>query len=87
MKDPNPLKMTGPSVKNAAQVFGKANETSGDHRLPPSDYNSPSSLNKKHTGEQVMKVLSDRDASEVAEKLNAVDFKGFGTKGSIATND
>ena len=34
-----------------------------------------------------MQALSDRDASEVAEKLQAVDLKGFGTKGSIVTND
>ena len=87
MKDPNPTKMSGPSIRNAAQVFGKANETSGEYRVPPSDYTSPAgSFNKKNDAE-FMRGFSSHDASEIAEKLHAIDYKGFGPKGSVVTND
>ena len=87
MRDPNPTKMSGPSIRNAAQVFGKANETSGEHRMPPSDYTSPAgSFNKKNDAE-LMRGFSSHDASEIAEKLHAIDYKGFGPKASVVTND
>ena len=35
----------------------------------------------------MMRVVSDHDASEIAEKLQAIDARGFGTKVSIGTYD
>ena len=35
----------------------------------------------------MMRVVSDHDASEIAEKLQAIDAKGFGTKISVGTYD
>ena len=53
-----------------------------------SDYSSQAESSKRvHTGEQMMRVVSDADASEIAEKLQALDAKGFGTKVSIGTYD
>ena len=35
----------------------------------------------------MMRMVSDQDASEIAEKLHAIDAKGFGTKASLGTHD
>ena len=34
-----------------------------------------------------MRGFSSHDASEIAEKLHAIDYKGFGPKASVVTND
>ena len=63
-KDPS-LKMSGPSIRNSTQVAGKAFETSGDNREPPSQNSSVLNSYRTHRAKDKRDNLLNR-ASEIS---------------------